>query len=512
MKHFLYLLSIVSICFLCYTTAEANTRIGTLTYDNGSSDKISVTFGDYDDSGVCNVSIMNMFKSDSGVSDGDTYTFGNIALKGTYNKNTRTFTFPNASSQFGQISNGSIVGSLFLVCRNSSQYANQLTATLANDNNTITFDLLDGQYLGCIYKLSNGNVYFGDYTWTNVKIVLNDESEDDDLVECDIVMDNKYTDDDNANILYQKTFDASEYPESAITYSGGTAFVLNPQISKSRIFYGFTDNDKKAIEPYKNNLTSWGEEEPWYGAGIEASIITTDDFTKKMSSFSTEHTIQIVRNDPNGYFTDNEDIYDNWIKSGLVSGTHQAPYNAISFTSGNYSINTTTGVHFKDVFPHRVANGDKFTVDYVVYYYTAIPNGNNFGGSGLTTYQYLEKNINSVNSSFIKIGSTWYYFAIPDKAHRFIATSGDDLGYKPGKSTDATNGRFNAPVGYHFSVTFNSDIVTGVKDVIDASSAEIKSVRYTNLQGQVSNIPFKGVNIVERTYSDGSRKVTKEIK
>lgn len=511
MKHFLYLLSIVSICLLCYTTAEANTRIGTLTYDNGSSDKISVTFGEYNGD-VCNVSIMNLFNSDSGVSDGNTYKFGNIALKGTYNKNTRKFTFPNASSQFGQIQIGSSVGSLFLVRRNSSQYAKQLTATLADDGNTITFDLPESQYLGCIYRNANGDAYFGKYTWENVKIVLNDESEDDDLVECDIIMDNKYTDDNNANILYQKTFDASEYPESAITYSGGTAFVLNPQISKSRIFYGFNDNDKKAIEPYKNNLTSWGEEEPWYGAGVEASIITTDDFTKKMSSFSTEHTIQIIRNDPYNYFTENEDIYDNWIKNGLVSGTHQVPYNTINFTSGKYEIKTTTGVHFKDVFPHRVANGDKFTIDYVVYYYTPIPNNINFGNSGLTTYQYLEKNINNINSSFIKIGTTWYYFAIPDKAHRFIATSASDLSYKPGKSTDATNGRFTAPVGYHFSATFNNDIVTNVKDVVNASAAEVKSVRYTNLQGQASNTPFKGVNIVERTYSDGSRKVTKEIK
>lgn len=512
MKHFFYLLSIMSICFLCSTKAEANTRIGTLTYDNGSSDKISITFGEYDDNGVCNVSIMNLFNSDSGVSNGNTYKFGNIALKGTYDKASKKFTFPSASSQFGQIAIGTSVGSLFLVRRNSNQYYSQLTASLTDDGNTITFDLSDGQYLGCIFKLSDGSVKAGAYSWENVKIVLNDESEDDDLVECDIIMDNKYTDNDNANILYQKTFDAGEYPESAITYSGGTAFVLNPQISKSRIFYGFNDNEKKAIEPYKNNLTSWDEEEPWYGAGVEASIITTDDFTKKMSSFSTEHTIQIIRNDPYNYFTDNEDIYDNWIKNGLVSGTHQVPYNTINFTSGNHAINTTTGVHFKDVFPHRVANGDKFTIDYVVYYYTPIPNSRNFGNSGLTTYQYLEKNINNINSSFIKIGTTWYYFAIPDKAHRFIATSESDLSYKPGKSTDATNGRFTAPVGYHFSVTFNSDIVTNVKDVVDASAAEVKSVRYTNLQGQASNTPFKGVNIVERTYSDGSRKVTKEIK
>lgn len=506
MKHLYHLLSLVAACLLCTLAATANTRIGTLTYDNGSSDKISITFGEYNESNVCNVSIMNMFNSDYGVSDGDTYTFGNIALKGTYDKASRTFTFPNASSQFGQISNGSVVGSLFLVCRNSRQYAKQLTATLATDGNTITFNLASGQYLGCIYKLSNGNVYFGDYTWENVKIVLNDESEDDDLVECDIAMDDSYTDDTKDGVIYQKTFDASEYPESAITYSDNTPYVLNPQTSKSKVFYGLSEN-KQAIKPYESNLASWSSNEPWYGVGVEASIITTTDFTQKMSSFSNEHNILIVRNDPYGYFTENEDIYSNWIESGLVTGTHQAAYGITSITGGT----TTRGVHFKDVFPHRVADGDNFTIDYVVYYYARVTNQSNFN-NGQSTYTYLNNNINKINSSFIKIGNTWYYFAIPDKAHRFIATSDSDLSYKPGKSTDATNGRFDAPVGYHFSVKFSNDVITGVEDVAGTTSAKAVSVRYTNLQGHVSSTPFHGFNIVERIYSDGSRKVTKELK
>lgn len=507
MKHLYQLLSIAAASLLCTLAANANTRIGTLTYDNGSSDKISITFGEYNDSNVCNVSIMNMFNSDSGSANGITYKFGNIALKGTYNKTTRTFIFPSSSSQFGQIAIGSSIGSLFLVCRDDDSYYSELTATLATDGNTITFDLSSDQYLGCIYKYSDGSAAFGAYTWNNVKIVLNDESEDDDLVECDIAMDDNYQDETKDGVIYQETFDASEYPESAITYYNNAAYVLNPQTSKSKVFYGLSNN-QKAIEPYKSNLTSWSSNEPWYGVGVEASIITTDDFTKKMSSFSDEHNILIVRNDPYGYFTENEDIYTNWIESGLVSGTHQAPYSVTSITGGT----ATRGVHFKDVFPHRVADGDNFTIDYVVYYYAQVTNQRNFSGSGLTTYKYLDKNVNSLNSSFIKIGGTWYYFAIPDKAHRFIATSDSDLSYKPGKSTDATNGRFDAPVGYHFSVKFSNDVITGVEDVANASSAEAVSVRYTNVQGQVSSTPFNGINIVERVYSDGSRKVAKELR
>ena len=190
-----------------------------------------------------------------------------------------------------------------------------------------------------------------------------------------------------------------------------------------------------------------------------------------------------------------------------MTGTHQAAYGITSITGGT----TTRGVHFKDVFPHRVADGDNFTIDYVVYYYARVTNQSNFN-NGQSTYTYLNNNINKLNSSFIKIGNTWYYFAIPDKAHRFIATSDSDLSYKPGKSTDATNGRFDAPVGYHFSVKFSNDVITGVEDVAGTTSAKAVSVRYTNLQGHVSSTPFHGFNIVERIYSDGSRKVTKELK
>lgn len=78
-----------------------------------------------------------------------------------------------------------------------------------------------------------------------------------------------------------------------------------------------------------------------------------------------------------------------------------------------------------------------------------------------------------------------------------------------------------APViGADGDVAFNeSDIVwyeikdyyeTAVSDV--AVSKELKSVRYYNANGNESNVPFDGINIVVRTYGDGSTTATKVVK
>lgn len=50
---------------------------------------------------------------------------------------------------------------------------------------------------------------------------------------------------------------------------------------------------------------------------------------------------------------------------------------------------------------------------------------------------------------------------------------------------------------------------TAVDDV--KAAKEVKSVRYYNMAGMVSDQPFDGVNIVEKTFTDGSRKTVKQI-
>ncbi len=52
--------------------------------------------------------------------------------------------------------------------------------------------------------------------------------------------------------------------------------------------------------------------------------------------------------------------------------------------------------------------------------------------------------------------------------------------------------------------------LTGVKDV--TAEKVVAGKHYVNLQGQVSNEPFEGVNIVVTRYSDGSQSATKMLK
>lgn len=50
-----------------------------------------------------------------------------------------------------------------------------------------------------------------------------------------------------------------------------------------------------------------------------------------------------------------------------------------------------------------------------------------------------------------------------------------------------------------------------VTDNIDVIAKGIKSVKYYDVRGIVSDTPFEGVNIVVKEYSDGTKKITKQI-
>ena len=55
------------------------------------------------------------------------------------------------------------------------------------------------------------------------------------------------------------------------------------------------------------------------------------------------------------------------------------------------------------------------------------------------------------------------------------------------------------------------NIVTGI-NTIDAGNGEVKSVKYVNVAGMVSDKPFSGVNIVVTEYTDGSRSTSKMLR
>lgn len=67
--------------------------------------------------------------------------------------------------------------------------------------------------------------------------------------------------------------------------------------------------------------------------------------------------------------------------------------------------------------------------------------------------------------------------------------------------------QFPAPI--FLSFTAEKAPSTAVDDVTAARTVAAK--RYINLQGQVSSQPFSGINVVETTYTDGTRSVAKQL-
>ena len=49
-------------------------------------------------------------------------------------------------------------------------------------------------------------------------------------------------------------------------------------------------------------------------------------------------------------------------------------------------------------------------------------------------------------------------------------------------------------------------------NTVEAGNGVVKSVKYVNVAGMVSDVPFQGVNIVVTEYSDGSRSTSKMLR
>ncbi len=55
-------------------------------------------------------------------------------------------------------------------------------------------------------------------------------------------------------------------------------------------------------------------------------------------------------------------------------------------------------------------------------------------------------------------------------------------------------------------------VVPTVTAVNDVNAKTVASVEYVNVNGQVSNVPFEGINVVVTKYADGTKSVTKVVK
>ena len=109
------------------------------------------------------------------------------------------------------------------------------------------------------------------------------------------------------------------------------------------------------------------------------------------------------------------------------------------------------------------------------------------------------------------------YFAITDE----MMTTATEIELYPGD--EGWNFRLPAAGTYNISLVKEQikDPIAGVKMVVtkktvtgvnDINAKAVAGVKYYNLAGVESNVPFDGVNIVETTYTDGTKAAAKVIK
>lgn len=94
----------------------------------------------------------------------------------------------------------------------------------------------------------------------------------------------------------------------------------------------------------------------------------------------------------------------------------------------------------------------------------------------------------------------------------YISTAGEAAGLTPDDITkeygENIKGTGTVTITGIRKYTGRGDTITGVEG-IDAS--DVASVKYVNLSGMTSDKPFKGVNVVVVTRTDGSTQTTKAV-
>ena len=94
------------------------------------------------------------------------------------------------------------------------------------------------------------------------------------------------------------------------------------------------------------------------------------------------------------------------------------------------------------------------------------------------------------------------------KAYRFVAAIQRTSGSTYLKGGEPSDQIIVYPLDFK---TTDSELPTAIES-ITAGNGEVKSVKYVNVAGMVSDTPFQGVNIVVTEYTDGTRTATKMLK
>lgn len=92
-----------------------------------------------------------------------------------------------------------------------------------------------------------------------------------------------------------------------------------------------------------------------------------------------------------------------------------------------------------------------------------------------------------------------------------IVQRSDKDNYGPKNVTTPATGITLYPIDLDPSEDGGSDITTAI-NTVETGNGEVKSVKYVNVAGVVSDAPFQGVNIVVTEYTDGTRTTSKMLR
>ena len=92
-----------------------------------------------------------------------------------------------------------------------------------------------------------------------------------------------------------------------------------------------------------------------------------------------------------------------------------------------------------------------------------------------------------------------------------IVQRSDKDNYGPKNVTTPATGITLYPIDLDPSENGGSDITTAI-NTVDVNGKAVKSVKYVNVAGIVSDVPFQGVNIVVTEFTDGSRTTSKMLR
>lgn len=130
-----------------------------------------------------------------------------------------------------------------------------------------------------------------------------------------------------------------------------------------------------------------------------------------------------------------------------------------------------------------------------------VPSTSGFSGAFTVDLEYnVQPNVNL--ETYLTDGTIYQFKAIVQR------TSINAYGPKDIEHNTDPNGAFKV---YPLDLTSNSDIPTAI-NTVETGNGEVKSIKYVNVAGIVSDVPFQGVNIVVTEYTDGSRTTTKMLR